>query len=514
MSATQKVGGEGGALFWFDWKEISQVGHQWYGRYVYEKLLPCFSPANDELLALAVFVFFDGDMIKGGEIPYSNLEDRACLEEVIRRGTERIYVVAVYSTRAELFSIVEEALRRDPPIGYLGCTRCPLDFESFFRLAVEQLALCHTLRIALGRWQWESGAEGLLSDEELSRMGFFGSLPRGPEADAAKQELPSSLLEKAKLEDHQVLKQERTGFKQQLRELLTKHIERLHQAHAGDSRLALTLHLVQKLLEPEKLDYAVGTIDKQLFEAIGKRRHVFSSKSFRDLFLVISTVPAYKIERAREFFAPAGYLRFLEEQGLHLAAQAGRCAAHWIFCVEPEGKRGMVHLTFFPDVSQVPQERWGAILAYDMFTPSERARLRLWRLEKKFKFLKRQRQDKARRRICHIFVYMKTQPETKYGAGLTVLTQPREETLQLMEKRVIEDIVKRRGNELISNCPVTTYRRYELPDVDDRSAIRDLAGMTMAVNLGRADLPYSWEFLQMGPDAMFFRFLVIYVYES
>lgn len=166
-------------------------------------------------------------------------------------------------------------------------------------------------------------------------------------------------------------------FRNQLRDLITSHIERLCQTYAAAPGFAVTLRLVKKLLDQEKLDYTVGAIDGQLAEAIGKRKHVFSSKSFSDLLLVVSTIPAFEVERAREFFAPAGYVHFLESHGLHLAPLTGKCAAHWTFCVEPEGNRGIVHLTFFPDFSQAPKERSATIFAHDLLTPSEKASLHL-----------------------------------------------------------------------------------------------------------------------------------------
>ena len=111
------------ALFWFDWQEISDAGHATYGAYAYRQLLPLIARYG-ELETGTTCMFFDGDCIAEGglEIPCQGFEEQLCLSAVERRGADRCYVVAVYSSGALDLNKLHQPLGRAKTIGYLGKT--------------------------------------------------------------------------------------------------------------------------------------------------------------------------------------------------------------------------------------------------------------------------------------------------------------------------------------------------------------------------------------------------------
>lgn len=164
---------EEGALFWFNWQAISDSGHGFYGAYVYERLLPYFSPKRHEF-PIGCYYFFDGDFLPQGsvQIPYSGAEEARCMEEVQRQGPDLCYIVAVHRLGDEVdFREVDQGLRAGDVIGYIGMTSCPgLDFSGFNDLTGKMM-LPYAFAIRFGK-SFEKESFGFVSDDKLRAMGF------------------------------------------------------------------------------------------------------------------------------------------------------------------------------------------------------------------------------------------------------------------------------------------------------------------------------------------------------
>lgn len=159
-----------GALFWFNWKEISEQGHPLYGAYVYQKLLPVLAPGSEQAPAGWV-VLFDGDLFSDlpPQIRATGADESRCLNEVHRVGPKQCYVVAMFGEGAS-FQAIDEALHRSGVTGYLGKTSCPgLDAKGFVALA-RSLSLPVAARIEGA--MFKKIGFGFMSDDRLRAMGF------------------------------------------------------------------------------------------------------------------------------------------------------------------------------------------------------------------------------------------------------------------------------------------------------------------------------------------------------
>lgn len=159
-----------GALFWFNWKEISERGHNFYGAYIYQHLLPVLAPGSRQAPA-GWAVLFDGDLFSDlpPQIHATGAAESHCLGEVRRVGAKQCYVVAMFGVGAS-YQAIDDALRRSGVTGYLGKTSCPgLDAEGFVALT-----RCLSLPVAArveGAMFKKIGFE-FISDDHLRAMGF------------------------------------------------------------------------------------------------------------------------------------------------------------------------------------------------------------------------------------------------------------------------------------------------------------------------------------------------------
>lgn len=159
-----------GALFWFNWKEISEGGNSLYGAYVYQHLLPILAPGSGQAPAGWV-VLFDGDLFSDlpPQIQATGAAESNCLGEVRRVGPKQCYVVAMFGVGTS-YSAIDETLHRAGITGYLGKTSCPgLDAQGFVRLT-QSLSLPVSARVE-GTMFKKIGFE-FISDDRLRTMGF------------------------------------------------------------------------------------------------------------------------------------------------------------------------------------------------------------------------------------------------------------------------------------------------------------------------------------------------------
>ena len=165
------INAEGGILFWFDWSEISNAGHGAYGRYVYEQLLPFFSPGEGIGEISRFYEFLDGDCIPRAklQLPYRGEKEKRYLDEVVQRGIDSCYVVAVHGFGSLDFARIDSALKDEGVHGYIGMTSAALGFEDFYKLTGEMaLVNAFTLR---GN-HLDISSFGFLGHAELESMGF------------------------------------------------------------------------------------------------------------------------------------------------------------------------------------------------------------------------------------------------------------------------------------------------------------------------------------------------------
>lgn len=161
----------GGILFWFDSGEISRGGHGMYGRFVYRNVLPHLAPRNSLEEGSRFYVVLDGDCLAQGtlSLPYRDKREQDCLKEVIRRGADSCYVVAVHGRGPMDFSKIDVSLSREGVLGYLGMTSLSLDFEKFYELTGE-MALVPAFTIEGERLSKHDFQ--FLGKAELEKMGF------------------------------------------------------------------------------------------------------------------------------------------------------------------------------------------------------------------------------------------------------------------------------------------------------------------------------------------------------
>jgi len=182
LSETHKCFGELGVLFWFNWKEISDSGHRFYGRHVYQQLLPHFAPQKRFDSTFDCYDFFDGDCLlqnNSFQIPFYGREEAKSIEIIRSIGAEQCYVVGVFCKRgeADLWAVNQHLHDQDSP-GYIGMTTwhgsSADSFREFYHF-VGQMALPFAFMITGSIFRKQSF--NFLSDDELQLMGFeMGSL--------------------------------------------------------------------------------------------------------------------------------------------------------------------------------------------------------------------------------------------------------------------------------------------------------------------------------------------------
>jgi hypothetical protein len=167
--AVSPLTAEGGALFWFNSRVISDAGDNMYGRYAYSKMLPLLSPSQQKNKEVW-FVALDGDYLGSVKIPTSGPEEERILEDAERIGRSLCYIIALYGKPALSFADVDRQLREGKVTGYLGRTSTPgYDGEKFLRLCTG-VALPVAFRIDGARLKKISFE--FFGDQELQAIGF------------------------------------------------------------------------------------------------------------------------------------------------------------------------------------------------------------------------------------------------------------------------------------------------------------------------------------------------------
>ena len=143
------------------------------------------------------------------------------------------------------------------------------------------------------------------------------------------------------------------------------HISRMIQAVQNTPNSAMELEW-RRLLHPTILAFTQKTILKELQKSLSANQHLWQSRHFDDVYLIISTVPIVDPTKARNYFQ-GGYLKFFDAQVQNSTIPIGSCNfAHWIYCCD--GNRAGLHLTFLPKGGT-------AVLALELLSDVEKSQL-------------------------------------------------------------------------------------------------------------------------------------------
>lgn len=160
------------SIFWFNWREISNNGHSSYGVYVYQEMLPLFSPKRFDF-STGCYYFDDGDYLprETVRLPFNNSAEQRVLE-VVNKLHDVIYVVAIYNQGKELdLSDIDRNLQNTKVLGYIGMTsfKPGISMKKYLKV-VRSMSLCSACDIRFGTF--EKASFSFISDAELKYMGF------------------------------------------------------------------------------------------------------------------------------------------------------------------------------------------------------------------------------------------------------------------------------------------------------------------------------------------------------
>lgn len=159
----------GAVYFWFDSSAISAAGNNFYGAYVYERLLPAFLPGKQP--AGSSFAFADGDYLpqRPVTVPTEGADEARVLAQALELGSIA-YVVGVFAYGGASFADVDRALKAEAVTGYLGMTSTPgVTLEEFL---VQREALSLPVAFKLEGKKIRKAEFGLLGDDRLRALGF------------------------------------------------------------------------------------------------------------------------------------------------------------------------------------------------------------------------------------------------------------------------------------------------------------------------------------------------------
>ena len=166
---------EAAAFLWFNSSAISDAGHAFYGRYVYEQVLEQLA-SKTHFDHEAWFVLFDGDCLSAvGPVSalrnYFRAEDGRLLEQIDGvRESSICYVVAVLGQWKRDWAELGQALSGSGMTGYIGMTLARDAGRDRFQSVCKDMALCLAMRIDDDRLKKIDF--GLLPDARLKELGF------------------------------------------------------------------------------------------------------------------------------------------------------------------------------------------------------------------------------------------------------------------------------------------------------------------------------------------------------
>lgn len=163
-------------LFWFDSKEISESGHGFYGRYIYQLVLPWLAPQK-RFLHYGSYIFFDGECVMNSDlfkISGNALKDMNFTEIIKSLKSGSCYLVSIFYKLGEVdLWAVHQHLRRHVSSCYIGMTTWRSSSKNSFQDFVDyvgQMTLPLTFMISGNTFRKES--LDYLSGSELKSLGF------------------------------------------------------------------------------------------------------------------------------------------------------------------------------------------------------------------------------------------------------------------------------------------------------------------------------------------------------
>lgn len=156
-------------MYWFNSEQISEAGNRFYGTYVYERLLPEFSPGR--LGGGRDYGFCDGDYLPPGPVtvPVRGNEEAKILASALELES-LAYIIAVYGFQGSPFAEVDRRLKVSDMVGYIGMTSYPEASSDQFIALTEKLGLPFAFKLEGSRFRRSDF--GFINDERLRAIGF------------------------------------------------------------------------------------------------------------------------------------------------------------------------------------------------------------------------------------------------------------------------------------------------------------------------------------------------------
>lgn len=165
----------GGVILWFHWQAISDAGHPRYGRYVYETVLPFFSPHRDRVIRHGGALFYDGDCrIVDGRLLIRNQtpSESRIIDYVSQQGADACYLLGIYATSGGIdFDAIDARLNNSATLGYLGIASYSKMPPEAFHHVTGTMSLCKACLIDSNH-NFGAYNFGFLSSDSLTQLGF------------------------------------------------------------------------------------------------------------------------------------------------------------------------------------------------------------------------------------------------------------------------------------------------------------------------------------------------------
>jgi hypothetical protein len=149
--------------------------------------------------------------------------------------------------------------------------------------------------------------------------------------------------------------------KSELRSLFSNFVTGMINAFTGRAGFTSIYPKWNKLLEDNVMEFCTEVAGQLIVKSILNNCHLYETKQFRGIFVVVSTIPTTVKEEIPSYLS-TGYTRFQEELTAECAfIDGGISFAHWVFCWQPRMNElkledVIIDLTFSPPMNYNPKD--------------------------------------------------------------------------------------------------------------------------------------------------------------